>query len=95
MAYSLGYYDEYEFSVFVEKCVTCTSHTKRGLQAETINLVLQAAKFKGALFAVAAVSPKNETSIRNFRRCGFHVAAEKYNLFGSANTRTLLVCRLR
>lgn len=91
VAYTLGYTDEYNYSVFIEKCVSDYNYRGNGFQALTVGTVLATAKSRGCVVAVATVGPKNSFSLENFKKVGFTELGIR-ELFD--NQRVLLECRL-
>jgi ribosomal protein S18 acetylase RimI-like enzyme len=94
VGYSLGYTDEYRFSVFVEKCYTSPTFRNMGIHQGTLGELILNAKKAGIIHAVATVSSINRISLRNFARYGFLCVGSRKNLFGVENERALLACKL-
>lgn len=95
VSYSLCYGDDYSHTCYVEKCVTLDSHCGKGFQSETISAVLEKAKEKGYIMAVAMVSPFNSVSLYNFGKCGFDKVTLLTNVLGTKYNRNLLECKLK
>jgi len=74
VAYSLCYVNEYRLA-FIDKCYVSEAYRGQGLQAEMIMLNLELIK-EVSFACFAMVSPKNEISLKNLKKCGFVISRE-------------------